>query len=124
MLKFLFGKKKSFGPQAGALSSEHTADSPHAVLNQNYTSEYHFNVVGFRQPGPAYHAPMLQFQTYPNNELQGAGTLVQRFMRPFEPQTYNQTLQPVTSGTSGILAGVIASQPLIDTTTSNLGTVG
>jgi hypothetical protein len=123
MFAFLFGKKKSFGPQNGALSSEHTQDEIHSVLNQNYTSEYHFNQVSFRQPGIAYHSPLLQFQSYPDNSLQGAGTVVQRFFRPFEAQTVNQVNTPVTSGTSGIIAGVIASQPLIDTTRS-AGTVG
>jgi hypothetical protein len=122
MFNFLFGKKKSFGQNAGAVSSVHTQDEIHSVLNQNYSSEYYFTNAGFPGPGPAYYNPMLQFQSYPKNSMSGAGTLVNRFMRPFEPQTVNQNLAPVTSGTSGILTGAIASQPLIDTTRS--GTVG
>lgn len=85
--------------------------------------EYRFNTVPTPQPGPAYHSPMLQFQTYPKNLVQGhGGVLVQRFFQSFEPQWFNQPLQPVTGGTSGTISGQTAFQPLIDT--SNNSTVG
>jgi hypothetical protein len=116
----LFSRKKKV--QQGALSSEHSNDIPALVLNRMYTSEYHFNVVGSPQPGQAYVSPLLQFQSWTNAEVQGAGTLVQSYFKPFEPQYANTQLQPVTSGTSGILTGAMASQPLVDTT--SIGTVG
>lgn len=85
--------------------------------------EYHFNTVGFRQPGIAYHSPLLQFQTYPANLVQGnGGVLVQRFFRSFESQWLTQPLQPVSGGTSGTITGQTAFQPLVDTT--NNSTVG
>jgi hypothetical protein len=77
---------------------------------------YRFNTVGFRQPGIGYHSPLLQYQEYPRNLVQGnGGVLVQRFFQPFEPQWLNQPLQPVSGGTSGTITGQTAFQPLVDT---------
>jgi hypothetical protein len=86
---------------------------------------YRFNTVGFRQPGPAYHAPLLQFQTYPETSLSGnGGVLVNRFFHSQEPQWLNQPLQPVNGGTSGIITGQTAFQPLIDTSNTSNTSVG
>jgi len=84
---------------------------------------YMFNPVGIPLPGQAYHAPLLQFQDYPQNMVQGAGVLVQSFFKPFEPQWLTQQLQPVTGGTSGTIAGQVFFQPLTDTgnNASNVG---
>lgn len=92
-------------------------------LSNTAHADYVFNPVGTPQPGPAYHAPMLQFQTYPKNLVQGhGGVLVQRFFQPFEAQWLNAPLQPVNGGTSGTITGQVAFQPLIDTTQNS--TVG
>lgn len=89
------------------------------VYNGPSEPEYRFNTVGFRQPGIAYHSPLLQFQTYPANLVQGhGGVLVQRFFQPFEPQWLNQPLQPVSGGTSGTITGQTAFQPLVDTSSN------
>jgi hypothetical protein len=93
------------------------------LLNQVHP-EYRFNLVGTPQPGQAYHAPLLQFQTYPKNLWQGhGGVRVLQYFKSFEPQWLNQPLQPVSGGTSGTITGQLAFQPLVDTTGGN-STVG
>jgi hypothetical protein len=118
-LRRMFGKPEPQAVSSGTAMQQTGIATP----NQNiYEEEYHFTKVGFRQPGIAYISPLLQFQEYPQNSIQGAGTVVQKYFRPFEPLTYDASLQPVTSGTSGVLTGGIYTQPLIDTT--NQGSVG
>ena|ERR1700722_432820 len=81
--------------------------------------DYHFNPVPVaRQPGPAYHAPLLQFQEYPPTAIMGnAGIQVGQFFRPFEPMTVNQVNTPVVTGGSGYIQGQFYGAPLIDTST-------
>ena len=78
--------------------------------------DYHFNPVALpNAPGPAYVAPLLQFQEYPRTMVQGAGIAYARGFQAFEPMTVQQQLQPVLSGTSGSLHGQLFGQPLTDT---------
>lgn len=79
--------------------------------------QYHFNPQRLpRNPGPAYLAPLLQFQEYPRTVVEGNGGI--HYTRPFEafqPNFETTSLQPVISGTSGDMHGQIFYQPLMDT---------
>jgi hypothetical protein len=114
-------KQTAVNAQTGATGMEipYSQSFGNNLVNQVHP-EYNFNPVPVPQAGPAYHAPLLQFQTYPQNLVQGhGGVLVKRFFHSFEPQWLNQPLQPVNGGTSGIITGQVVSQPLVDTTGAN-----
>jgi hypothetical protein len=79
--------------------------------------QYHFNPRPLqRNPGPAYISPLLQFQEYPRNVVEGWGGIAyKRGFQSFEPMTVHQVNTPVPSGTSGIIHDQIYYQPLADT---------
>lgn len=82
--------------------------------------QYHFNPRPLpRNPGPAYHMPLLQFQEYPKNLIEGKGGIAYKeSFKPFEPLTGTVTHQSVVSGTSGIIHDSIYFQPLADTSSN------
>lgn len=117
----LFGDNKAKARDTGASNNVTTPQEPTAPAT---TFSYAFgNVDVQRHPGPAYHAPLFQFQEFIPNVWEGWGGVgVQRFMRPFSPLTQITQLTPVTTGGSGYIQGQFYTAPLIDT--SGIGTVG
>lgn len=79
--------------------------------------EYHFNPQRLPNgPGPAYVSPLLQFQEYPRNVVEGWGGIAyKRGFQPFESLGAVVQNRPVVSGTSGIQHGQVFYQPLADT---------
>lgn len=90
---------------------------PVSVPNARADFQYHFNSRPLeRNPGVAYHSPLLQFQEYPQNMVEGNGGI--HYTKPFEafqPNFHTTALQPIVSGTSGDIHGQIFYQPLMDT---------
>jgi len=65
------------------------------------------------------------YQTYPGNMVQGAGTLVAQngipgnYFRETQPPQVNQSFTPIDASlvAGGTIHGIIAMQPLVDTST-------
>lgn len=79
---------------------------------------YRFTNPGTPLPGPAYYNPLKKFQTYPQNMVQGGGTLVEKPFINQTPQYGNEFLAPIVSDWSGGGAGPngqIIAQALINT---------
>jgi hypothetical protein len=87
--------------------------------------KYLFGSSPVPQPGSAYHMPLQQFQSYPANRPQGAGTLVGRPMRAEAKQWGIEILQQVAaSGNgSGTTTGQVISQPLVITQIASGGNI-
>lgn len=118
----LFGKAK-MQPNAQNKSSPITATDVMGMsgsASESNVFDYHFNPVPLmRTPGPAYIAPLLQFQEYPKNLVEGKGGIMyHQSFKSFQPLTETTQNRPVISGTSGITTGQVYFQPLTDTSSN------
>lgn len=119
----MFGKAKAQAPAEyeppPAIGSRDVMGMSGSALEMNGRApfEYHFNPVPInRTPGPAYVSPLLQFQEYPKNVVEGWGGIAyKRGFQPHEPLTAFAQSRPVPSGTSGVIHGQVFYQPLADT---------
>ena len=104
-------------PRYSATQMDVAGLSGSALEMGNPPFQYHFNPRPVaRQPGPAYRSPLLQFQEYPKNLVEGWGGIAyKRGFMPFEPLTQIVEHNSVVSGTSGIIHDQIYFQPLADT---------
>lgn len=124
----MFGKAKAQAPaeyqSQPAIGVRDVASlSGNALELQGRASfDYHFNPVPInRTPGPAYVSPLVQFQEYPRNVVEGWGGIAyKRGFQPYESMTAIAQNNPVASGTSGIVHGQVYYQPLADTSSNTI----
>lgn len=109
------GKDKD--PRYSATQMDVGGLSGSALEKGNPPFQYHFNPrPPVKTPGPAYISPLLQFQEYPRNLVEGWGGIAyKRSFQPFEPLTEIVQHQAIASGTSGVIHDQIYFQPLADT---------